>query len=457
MIKEFLIIINFIFFATISCSYSNGSGNKSALSGQATTNERKSLPVLVIRSFMNPLDNISKDSLIAGLNEGRITCTADIANTLYRELSLKKEPAIQYINAFPLRDSSALMLTTIDSMEPRWLTVRVDSLSFFKSPDAYALYTAPSKERFDFSGSVTRYTHTGVTAITRQTGVILDRIGISSYIKNILPYFQTSELTHVSNEVSASDSCNYSMMKLKFATKTSHFETLKMLHVNIVELTGNHNIDFGAAAYKNTFQWYAKNGMRYFGAGLSPGEANKPLIMTLKDGKKIAWIGFNELCPLGECADIAFGANRYDEQKAGNTIDSIHKNKLADYIIACVQFGEIDSYSPTGSQKKISRKLIDLGADVVIGSQAHQAQEIAIYHNKLIFYGLGNFLFDQIHRTGVRQAFFLECYFYKGKIIQFQPVYTFMSADRIPTIADPVQRSAIEKAILKDQNFPLEN
>jgi len=124
-------------------------------------------------------------------------------------------------------------------------------------------------------------------------------------------------------------------------------------------------------------------------------------------------------------------------------------------VIACVQFTETDSYKPTESQRKISQNLIDMGADVLIGSQAHQAQEIAIYHNKPIFFGIGNFLFDQIHRIGVRQAFFLNCYFLHGRIIQFQPVYTFMSQLRQPNIATAEEKRLIQTSIIKNYNFPM--
>ena len=62
-------------------------------------------------------------------------------------------------------------------------------------------------------------------------------------------------------------------------------------------------------------------------------------------------------------------------------------------------------------------------------------------------------MFDQIHRIGVRQAFFLECYFYKGKIIQFKPVYTFMQLNRIPNVATYDEASVIKKAILRKSNF----
>jgi poly-gamma-glutamate synthesis protein (capsule biosynthesis protein) len=241
-------------------------------------------------------------------------------------------------------------------------------------------------------------------------------------------------------------------MKMKFATRANHFEIIKRLRANIIELTGNHNLDVGSEPYLNSLKWYENNGMSYFGGGRSPSEANRPLVKTLKDCKKVAWIGFNELCPCGECADKGMGANRYQPEKAKKLIDSLRKDGVS-YITACVQFGETDSYSPTSTQKTICKYIIDCGADVILGSQAHQAQEIALYKDKVIFYGLGNFLFDQIHRIGVRQAFFLKCYFYRGRIIQFQPVYTFMNTERQPSIASPNEKFEIQKSILKKNNF----
>jgi poly-gamma-glutamate synthesis protein (capsule biosynthesis protein) len=193
--------------------------------------------------------------------------------------------------------------------------------------------------------------------------------------------------------------------------------------------------------------------MKTFGGGITPSEAEAPLIITLKDKKKIAWIGFNEFCPCGECADILMGANRYNAKKSQALIHELRTIKKVDYIIACVQFGESDSYLPSSSQTKISKFLIDSGADVIIGSQAHQPQTFEYYKNRMIFYGIGNFMFDQIHRLGVRQAFFLECYFYKGKIIQFMPRFTFMGDDRRPALANFKQKNEIEKAVYLKKYF----
>jgi len=46
------------------------------------------------------------------------------------------------------------------------------------------------------------------------------------------------------------------------------------------------------------------------------------------------------------------------------------------------------------SQYKLARSIIDMGADMVIGSHTHEFQDVEIYRGKFIFYGLGNFIFD---------------------------------------------------------------
>jgi hypothetical protein len=421
--------------------------------GNSTNLVNDSIPILVMGSYLNLSENISLDSLKIGLENGKIVCTNDIKSSIKERFKLTSEPKTISLNKFNFKSRNDLVITTLDSVDQRFLCKKLNDINFFKSPKSYPLWTTYDNGDFSFEKEITSYTHTGVTALTRRTGITLDAKGIDFYLENILSYFKTPEIVHISNEVSYQDSCVYESMKMKFATKKKHFEIFKKIGVDIVELTGNHNLDVGQEPYLNTLKWYKDNGMSYFGGGASPSEANKPLIRDLKDKHRVAWIGFNELCPCGECADKSMGSNRYAETKAKKLIDSLKNQLKVDYIIACVQYGEVDSYSPTPNQKKICQKLIDFGADVVIGSQAHQAQEIALYKNKTIFYGLGNFMFDQIHRLGVRQAFFLECYFYKGKIIQFQPVYTFMNENRQPTPANADEKREIQKVVLVESNF----
>jgi poly-gamma-glutamate capsule biosynthesis protein CapA/YwtB (metallophosphatase superfamily) len=95
--------------------------------------------------------------------------------------------------------------------------------------------------------------------------------------------------------------------------------------------------------------------------------------------------------------------------------------------------------------------LLDFGADCVYGSQAHQVQKIEFYKNKPIFHGLGSFLFDQIHRIGVKQGYFLEHYLYKGRIIQSKLIYTMISEGRRPEIANPEDAKVIKEIVFDDE------
>ena len=91
---------------------------------------------------------------------------------------------------------------------------------------------------------------------------------------------------------------------------------------------------------------------------------------------------------------------------------------------------------------------------MVYGSQAHQVQQITFINGKPVFYGLGNFLFDQMHKTGLRQSYFLQLYFYKGNLIQARPVFTFYENDRRLHIATKQEAEYIRKEIFLGKLLP---
>ena len=409
-----------------------------------------SIPLFIVGTYLQDQTSISMNEIIQGVKSGRIAITSDIRDFVESNWNISN-PKIQILIDLNDRSRNGLILMSIDSLSNRFLPLAIDSMDYFTNPTTYPLHLK-SKHAFSFEKHITTYIHTGVTALTRSTGIYLDKNSIEKYIQYIKPYFASSELVHISNEVSIDDTCSYTGMRLSFLTKTIHMDVLKALRANIIELTGNHNLDRGIPPYLKALNWYKQNDMKYFGGGANSNEAYSPLILTLKDSTRIAWIGFNERCPLGECADIGPGANRYSDAKAKSMIDSLRKAGI-NTIIACVQFSEVDGYTPHTAQRTISKRLIDYGADILIGSQAHVVQEIGMHKGKMLFYGTGNFLFDQTYTPEVRRAFFLQCAFYNGRLIQTKPVYTFMRSTKEPDIASSKEREIIRDSILKEENF----
>lgn len=289
----------------------------------------------------------------------------------------------------------------------------------------------------------TTFIQTGVTAISRDLAFKIEGSNDNSYpSKKISSFLKSADITHTSNEVSSVPGC-VPAQSMRFCAKPEYVKSLTESGIDIVELTGNHNNDFGADNNLNTIKQYEKLGMKYFGGGKDKTDASKILYVENK-GNKIAFIGYNyydTILGTGALAgDDRAGANSYSDSKMKKDIANARKN--ANIVIVDFQFQECYSYpssdviypicyKPLASpdQKGVFRKAIDYGADIVVGTQAHQPQTYEIYKGKTIFYGLGNLFFDQIEWIGTRQGLILTHYFRNGKYIQTKISTTLYNND----------------------------
>ena len=137
----------------------------------------------------------------------------------------------------------------------------------------------------------------------------------------------------------------------------------------------------------------------------------------------------------GATTDDTPGANQYYEDSAAADISAAKER--GDFVIVDIQYYECSAYaseyedatcdradSAAGDQVGFFRHLIDLGADVVVGTSAHQPQTFELYGDGAIYYGLGNLFFDQIWWPGTTRSLILVHYFNNGKLLQTKIVPT---------------------------------
>ena len=269
---------------------------------------------------------------------------------------------------------------------------------------------------------------TGVTALTRKFIVQEAALHDPDYFsQKIAQFLADADITHVSNEVSFQTGCQAETMV--FCAPPDLIQTLKSSGVDLVELTGNHNNDMGSDLNATTINEYHQLGWHTFGGGLNTAEAAKPYVAD-KKGTKVAFLGYNYAdSPNGGPIATATtaGSNSFSFEKIKDDIDSAKSN--GDFVIVDVQYDECYAYPalhteitqcdlPIGSQTQDFRHIIDLGADMVIGTQAHQPQIYEIYKGKTIYYGLGNLFFDQVEWPGTERGIILTHYLYKGRLLQ---------------------------------------
>lgn len=303
---------------------------------------------------------------------------------------------------------------------------------------------------------------TGVTAITRGLGIKTNASGDPAYAaRKIGSWLAKADLTHVSNEVSMVPGCVPSG-GVSFCMVTSHLEALKKSGVNIVELTGNHNNDKGHTFNAASIKTYKDLGWDYFGGGTNATDAAKVLIKDVK-GSKVAFVGYNYYDTVLRTFAIAganrAGANSWSPEKIKADVEKARKEG-ADVVIVTFQYQECWSYSTTGAtvqqcygpiaspnQKIHFRQAVDLGADIVIGTQAHQPQSYEVYKGKVIYYGLGNLYFDQHQWLGTRQGLVLTHYLYKGKYLGTGITTTLYNTDLITYITTGEQRASLLRSL----------
>ena len=278
--------------------------------------------------------------------------------------------------------------------------------------------------------SVLTFAQTGVTALSRGMNAKLSQTDDATYFTtNIGELLSSFDLTHTSNESSFSEMAS----SHNICSDNRFINTLEAIGLDIVELTGNHNQDCGDTAAKNTIDLYNEKGIRIVGGGKTATEAAEPLKLTNKNSS-ITFLAYNESTG-GATDDDTPGANRYNEANAKQEISAAKER--GDLVIVDIQYYECSAYaseyedptcdyanSSAGDQIGFFRHLADLGADIVVGTSAHQPQTFEQYEDSVIYYGLGNLFFDQIWWPGTTRSLILAHYIYNGKLLQTKIIPT---------------------------------
>ena len=299
------------------------------------------------------------------------------------------------------------------------------------------------KKEFPSKDSVLTFAQTGVTALSRRMNSRLNAVGgnASYFAAEIGPFLSAFDITHTSNESSFSAYASGA----NICSDGRFIDTLTGIGLDVVELTGNHNLDCGDQSAIDTIDIYNEKGIKIVGGGKTATEAATPLELNQK-GTGITMLAFNQSTG-GATLDNTPGANQYYENTAASQIKEAKDR--GDLVIVDVQYYECNAYASTyedpicdaansaaGDQIGFFRHLIDLGADVVVGTSAHQAQTFELYGDGVIYYGLGNLFFDQTDWPGTTRSLVLAHYFYNGKLLQTKLVGTVYGQDMQTKLLD---------------------
>ena len=144
--------------------------------------------------------------------------------------------------------------------------------------------------------------------------------------------------------------------------------------VEAVTLGNNHSMDYGPKSLTDTQE-------ALDAAGVMWAYNDVVSYYNTDDGIKVAVVSVN-----------LFKGEELAEKYLFEGIEKA-KEEEANLIIVCPHWGIEGDYYANAQQKDLAHRLVDAGADVVIGNHPHVIQGIEYYNGKMICYSLANFSF----------------------------------------------------------------
>jgi hypothetical protein len=180
--------------------------------------------------------------------------------------------------------------------------------------------------------------------------------------------------------------------KIILGASGNYLESIFNSRLLCVNLANNHILDYGQSGLDSTVSELEKLGVNYF--GLNNKSDHNPLI-TVFNKIKVAFI--SAVC---ETTSPILEHNEINYISPLHTDDLIRKiqstRMFADRVVVYIHWGEEHSSYPARKDILIARRLIDEGADIIIGSHAHAPQAIEKYKGGIIAHNLGNFIMPEM-------------------------------------------------------------
>lgn len=174
-------------------------------------------------------------------------------------------------------------------------------------------------------------------------------------------------------------------------------EYLLDMGVDIVSLANNHAYDYGELSLLDSMDTLASMQMPYVGAGRNIEEASRPFYFET-DGMKIGILSSTQIERLdnpdtkGATENSAGVFRSWDGTLLYEKVKEVKEQ--CDFLVVYVHWGTENTTELDWAQKEQARKLVESGADLVIGNHAHCLQGIEVIDGVPVFYSLGNFLFN---------------------------------------------------------------
>jgi poly-gamma-glutamate capsule biosynthesis protein CapA/YwtB (metallophosphatase superfamily) len=306
------------------------------------------------------------------------------------------------------------------------LPVGTLALGFRRGPTRQAPVPLPST-RLVFGGDVMLGRHVGRLARNQRDPEFPFRA--------LAPLLVAADLAFVNLESPFSDRGPILDAQMVFKAEPEMIDALRLAGVDVVSTANNHARDCGSYGLEFTLDRLAKSGIAAVGSGRSEDEVRQGVVLE-RNGVRFGFLAYtydqaNGNYPVADPRVAMLDIERMRED-VGRLRQRTH------VVVVSMHAGQEYSPQPNTQQMEFARAAIDAGARLVVGHHPHVVQPAEHYRGGVIFYSLGNLVFDQFQRKETQQGMLAEVTF-RGKHLEsvlLRPVRIVRTAPRLMAAGD---------------------
>ncbi len=213
--------------------------------------------------------------------------------------------------------------------------------------------------------------HLNFNSVYRASGSLTYPFDYAKY------WFQSDDYTIVNLENAFTTATKAEVKEWRFKGDPSYAGMLSPSGIQGVTLENNHARDYFEVGFQDTQNALKQYGTAYAYDGV-------PMKFTVK--------GINFTLLNYDCR--TWRQERIGDQLIAQYCEDIRREKTEENIVLVAMHWGVEYYNnPEPYQKDYARRMIDAGADFIVGAHPHQLQGIEQYNGKYIVYSVGNFAF----------------------------------------------------------------
>jgi poly-gamma-glutamate capsule biosynthesis protein CapA/YwtB (metallophosphatase superfamily) len=342
------------------------------------------------------------------------------------------------INATATR--MAVALPIVQTAPEETLTPRVDSIP----PQTPMPVSPPGEAQTDQSKPQITLLFTGVIVPARCVQSAIDARGDANYLYDeVRELISSADLAVGTLNTSLSDLSTHtgcietyvlvSDSRSAEAASSAGFDVMSVATNHIKNCSGASCRDYFNRAFNDTLDNLRANAILPVGAGENLEEAMRPVVVEVQ-GIRFGFVSLGMIEPTTFAGQDSPGIAELNDENLHSAIDAARQ--VSDVVIAMPHWGPEDTSDPDSNQLNFARVAVEAGADVVVGNHTHVVQAIQQLNGVDVFYGLGNFIFDQTWDLAHQQGVMLILHFDGTDYTGYDIIPTHVDGDGTVHIAD---------------------